>query len=235
MVGDQTHCAWELDGEAIVAVVGRHHSASALPDGLDAVPGPRLLTATRYTGSPMGPYLEVALAEPARLGRHVGWCRTMVVVDRADVQRDTRMRWGVPALLGSLIWKVDGDDRSLSWHEAGVVISGRSRGVGVPWVLPQRLLQDRGPETVVLPTRLRGLAHPGAVRVDSDDRGPDAWRSPRAEPLLAVQGSHLGAVLTGLHGRLTPARAALAPAPRRIVRLADPARRDAGDASARVG
>lgn len=189
-----------------MAVLRRRAGRPAMPDGLAPAPGPMLLTATRFSGSPHGPFLELAVAEPARLGSRFGWCRTTVVVDRPDVQRDTRVRWGYPATLGRLEWSADGDLRSLTWLDRGLRVTGSVRRPAVPWAAPQRALQQRGQENVVAHARLRGLAHPCRVQVDAI-AGSMADVDAEADPLAAMlAGRHLGAVLTGLHSRWQPAR-----------------------------
>lgn len=227
---------WWLEGESVVALVGRHGAPSALPQGLRAVPGPLLLTATRFDSSAEGPFLELALAELARCGSHVGWCRTAVVVDRPDVQRATRGGWGPLGHPGSLTWQVEGNRRTLVWGEAGMVVRGRVRRPPVPWMLPQRVLQRRGGQAVVIPTRLRGLLHPCAVTVEVDPSAPD--RSALARRLEVLEGRHLGAVVTGLRTLARPARSAQSlPAPRAVRSLgrAEPAMRERHEVGAGLG
>jgi hypothetical protein len=210
--GSEAGESWWLQGESIVALVSRRGWRWDLPDGVARAPGPLLLTATRSSGSPHGPFLELAVSEPARLGSRFGWCRTLVVVDRPDVQRESRVRWGVPATLGRLEWRADDDVRRLTWLDRDLTVRGTVRRVALPWAISQRSLQRRGGDNVVVPSRARGLAHACLVRVDrpagaahdgallDDDHGTDA--DPLAEALC---GGHLGAVLTGLHSRWRPA------------------------------
>src|SRR4051812_2677622 len=63
---------WALVGECMVAVVsgrarGHNRGRAELPLGVSRLPGPALVVAMRYTDSPVGPFLELAVAEPARL------------------------------------------------------------------------------------------------------------------------------------------------------------------------
>lgn len=227
---------WWLEGESVVALVSHHGVPGALPQGLRAVPGPMLLTATRFDSSADGPFLELALAELARCGTYIGWCRTAVVVDRPDVQRATRGGWGPLGHAGSLTWQIDGNHRTLVWVEAGVAVSGRVRRPPMPWLLPQRVLQRRGGQSVVIPTRLRGLLHAGLVTVEADSSAPD--RSPLSRRLEVLQGRHVGAVVTGLRTRARPARAAQSvpvPRPVRSPSWAEPAMRERHEVGAGLG
>jgi hypothetical protein len=197
--------AWWLEGESIVALMSRRGWHWDLPDGVARAPGPLLVSATRFSGSPHGPFLELAVAEPARLGARFGWCRTLVVVDRPDVQRELRTRWGLPAMLGRLEWSADDDIRRLSWLDRDLQVTGRVRRLALPWAISQRSLQRRGGDNVVVPSRSRGLAHTCLVRIDLVG---DVALAPPADPLAeALCGAHLGAVLTGLHRRWRPALA----------------------------
>lgn len=192
--------SWVLRGEAIVAFGARRPARPALPAGLASVPGPAMVTATRYTHSPVGPFLELAVAEPVRLGARLGWCRTLVVVDRHDVRIGDRLQWGFPAEIGLLRWFVRDGERELIWDEHDLVVRGRPHGPAMPWLSPQRTLQERNREPVVVPGHVRGLARPARVSVQTMP----------GDALAGLAGRHVGLVVSGLHrvwrDARTPAR-----------------------------
>ncbi|MGI9022528.1 MAG: hypothetical protein ACR2HV_04730, partial [Acidimicrobiales bacterium] len=70
---------WALCGECVVAAI-RPGTATVLPEGVHAVPGPRLMLAARYDQSQVGPSLALAVCEPARVGARFGLCVTTMVV-----------------------------------------------------------------------------------------------------------------------------------------------------------
>ena len=65
-----------------------------LPDGLRPIPGPCSITAARYDDSPVGPYRELAVGQPARLGARLGMCITTMAVTSVDSRLGGRMNWG---------------------------------------------------------------------------------------------------------------------------------------------
>ncbi|MDQ4098777.1 MAG: acetoacetate decarboxylase family protein, partial [Actinomycetota bacterium] len=141
------HAPWSLTGECIVAWA-RWQAGTAgagprapLPGDLQALPGPSSLTAARYETSPVGPYLELAVGEPARLGARPGVCITTMVVDSADSRIGGRLNWGFPKELGTLVWDTEGEARSLVWEERKVRMRAVPVGPSVPVVLPMRALQ----------------------------------------------------------------------------------------------
>ncbi|MEJ7585844.1 MAG: hypothetical protein WKF43_17570, partial [Acidimicrobiales bacterium] len=71
----------------------------------------------------MGPYLRLAVAEPARLGMRPGWTLTTVVVDSPDARVGERLNWGIPAELGTLSWFQRDEERRLSWEGRDVSVS----------------------------------------------------------------------------------------------------------------
>ena len=205
--GPEADEAWWLEGESIVALMSRRGWRWDLPDGVARAPGPLLVSATRFSGSPHGPFLELAVAEPARLGARFGWCRTLVVVDRPDVQREST-RWGLPAMLGRLEWSADDEIRKLSWLDRDLQVTGRVRRLALPWAISQRSLQRRGGDNVVVPSRSRGLAHTCLVRIDvvGDDAAAPPRRSARRS---AGRGAVRRAPRRGAH-RAAPTLAARA-------------------------
>lgn len=188
---------WTLAGESIVCLA-RGADAVALPPGLRRVPGPTLLAAVRYTGSPVGPYLELAVGRPARLGSRVGWCITTMVVDSPASRIGGRASWGFPKELGTLSWMrvAAGEERVLRWDEREVEVRGVPTRFRIPALVPLRALQRRTDGPVVVPGRLRGLARLAKVTVSV----------PPDDPLGALGGDHLGVVVDSLRFVVKPAR-----------------------------
>jgi hypothetical protein len=152
--------------------------------------------AARYQESPVGPYSEMLVAEPARLGLRPGLCVTTIVVDSPAARVGGRLNWGFPKELGSLVWERDGEERGLRWVERGMVVRGRPSGPVVPVFIPIRNLQRRGDGPVVVPARVRGRGHVARVHVELGDNDPLVW----------LAGQHRGLVVDGLHFTLDPAR-----------------------------
>ena len=191
-----TYAPWSLSGESLACLVRTAPRRSPLPDGLQRLPGPSLVVAVCYTGSPVGPYLELAVGEPARLGARPGWCITTMVVDSQESRMDGRLNWGYPKELGSLTWRADGDERSLHWTEGDVTVSGRATGARLPFLVPVRSLQRRADGPVVVPGRLRGRASLTGVTI-----------SVGARPALdALGGTHPGLHVAGMRFLVRPAR-----------------------------
>lgn len=191
----------------------RRRPRVALPDGITPAPGPAMITASRFTSSPVGPYLQLAVAVPARLGPRLGWCVTTLVVDRQDARTGARLNWGFPAELAVLRWR-DDDGRALEFEDRGIVFRARGSGPKVPLAVPHRALQHRGDGPVVVPDRLLGLFRVAAVRV----------AVPAEDELATLAGRHAGAVVDGANQRLREARTPvglIAPL-RAPVRVAEP-------------
>jgi hypothetical protein len=167
-----------------------------LPDGLHPLVGPAVVVAARYQESPVGPYSEMVVAEPARLGLRPGLCATTVVVDSSEARVGGRLNWGLPKELGTLVWERDGEQRQLKWVERGMVVRGRQSGPVLPLLIPFRNLQRRGDGPVVIPAIVRGRGHMARVEVELGDNDPLVW----------LAGSHRGLVVDGLHFTLDPAR-----------------------------
>jgi hypothetical protein len=187
---------WSLAGETLAGLARCPERLGPVPWGLAAVPGPKLVVATCYSESPVGPYLELAVAEPARLGARLGWCITTMVVDSAGSRRGGRLNWGFPKELGTLTWHRDGSRRELRWAERDVVIEGRPKGPPLPGLAPVRMLQHRSDGPVVVPGWLRGRVRLAALEV----------HAPEADPLAALAGRHPGVHVAGMHLRVRPAR-----------------------------
>jgi hypothetical protein len=188
---------WALEGEAMVALVRAKPATGALPAGLRPVPGPTLVVAARYDVSPVGPYVELAVGEPARLGPRVGWCYTTIAVDAPGSRTGGRLNWGFPKELASLEWSVSGDERRLRWSEREVVVRGTPARFVLPMLVPLRALQRRNDGPVVVPGGMRGLGRRATVTVEA----------PPGDPLAPLAGAHpLGLHVAGLRLSVRPAR-----------------------------
>lgn len=187
---------WTLTGESLVGLVRVDAPLSNLPHGLGRVPGPVLVAAVCYTGSPVGPYLELAIGEPARLGARIGWCITTMVVDSPESRLGGRLNWGYPKQLGTLVWERDGAYRELRWPERGIVVRGWGRGPALPGLVPIRTLQRRGDGPVVVPGRLRGRARPARIEFEAPD----------GDELASLVGNRLGLHVASMQFRMRPAR-----------------------------
>jgi hypothetical protein len=180
----------------MACLVGGRASTASLPDGLERLPGPTLVVAVSYTGSPVGPYLELAVGEPARLGLRPGWCITTMVVDSPESRYGGRLNWGYPKELGSLTWHVDGDQRELRWAERDLTVRGTCTRVRMPFLAPVQSLQRRADGPVLVPGRLRGRACLTSVEVEV----------PPGDDLAALAGRHPGVHVAGMRFRVRPAR-----------------------------
>src|SRR5439155_1679442 len=163
------HAPWALVGECVVGVVRRRKLASTLPAGIHRLPGPCVVTAVRYSDSPVGPYLELAVGEPARLGARPGLCVTTMVVTTAEARVGGRLNWGFPKEVGALRWRSHGDEREVVWEDRDIVVRGRPWGPAPPLLVPMRALQRRGDGPVVVPGRLRGRAQLARVELEVPD------------------------------------------------------------------
>jgi len=171
-------------------------SLGSLPVGLHRIPGPLLVAAARYTNTPVGAYMELAVGEPARLGMRPGWCITTMVVDSSDARVGGQLNWGFPKEVGSLVWEADGRDCLLRWVERGITVHGRVRSFAFPALIPTRNLQRRGDGPVVVPGRLRGLARLAKVTIEA----------PSGDPLAPIAGPHRGVHVGSMRFLVRPAR-----------------------------
>jgi len=187
---------WALVGEVIVAAVGRRGRRIGPPaSGLEPIPGPALLIAARYQASPVGPFLEVSLLEPARLGPRPSWSVTRSVVDQTRALADARRSWGVPREVGSLRWEGDGRRVRVASVEQGLVLTAAWHPVALPIAVPVRALQRGLDGPVSLRLRLRGLGYPARVDV-----------SVAAGPLEVLRGRHRGLFVASPRVWIGPAR-----------------------------
>ncbi|MGH9278016.1 MAG: acetoacetate decarboxylase family protein [Acidimicrobiales bacterium] len=186
-----------------------------MPPDLHPLPGPCMVSASRFEESPVGPYLELAVGEPARLGARPGLCITTMVVDAHDSLIGGRLNWGFPKELGTLHWESEGEARTLAWEEGKVRIRAEPSGPALPVVVPMRALQRRADGMVVVPARLRGRARVSRVEVDVVE----------GDALAGLAGHHRGLLVSGLHLVVDPARrpAGLHATLRAPLRAAEPA------------
>jgi hypothetical protein len=179
-----------------MTLVSARRPVGDLPAGLRRLPGPCSLSGTRFDDSPVGPYRELAVGQPARLGARPGMCMTTMVVTSADSRLGGRVNWGFPKELGTLVWLDDGDDRVLRWEEREIVLRASPVGPPLPVLLPLRALQRRadGPVSVWGHARGRGRV----ARIDVDIAADD--------PLAALAGRHRGLMVSGMRLVMSPAR-----------------------------
>ncbi len=189
---------WSLSGEVVVAFVRRPAGgdAAALPPGLLPLPGPAVLWAGHWAQTPVGPFTELAVAVPARLGLRPGLCITMSVVNNADARLAGRVGWGMPRQLGSLRWLALGPQRTLAWSERNLEVRAGVRPGAGPFTKALRGLQWRGDGPVVVPARLSGWIRRAHLEIEV---GPD-------DDLAALTGPRRGWVISGRSLVLEPSR-----------------------------
>ena len=191
---------WTLRGECVVALFARHRPPD-LPVGIERLPGPSLLVAARYTDSPVGPYLELAVASPARLGPRPGVCVTTMVVNSSDSQAGGRRNWGFPKEVSTLQWATDGGMSTLR-SEEGLHVRARPHGPALPFALPVCCLQRRGDGPVVVLGWMRGRFRAATVDVDV----------PAGHDLDTLAGRHRAVMVRNMHLVIGSARRAVASA-----------------------
>jgi len=160
------------------------------------VPGPCTIIAARYDDSPVGPYRELAVGEPARLAARLGLCITTMAVTSVDSRLGGRVNWGFPKELGTLVWLDEGDSRVLRWEERNIVVRATPVGPPLPVLLPLRALQRRADGLVSVRGHAKG--HGRAARVEIE--------VPDDDPLAGLAGHHRGLVIAGLRLVMSPAR-----------------------------
>lgn len=215
-MGNTTPAApWELAGECIVAFVRPRNGHPARPPGVAPLPGPLVVSAARFTESPVGPYLELAVGAPSRVGVRVGLCATLMVVDSVESRLGGRVNWGLPKELGTLRWLADSDRRELAWEERDVLVGGLATGPSLPMMAPVRSVQRRSDGLVVFGGHLRGQARRARVEIIA----------PGGDGLAGLAGTHLGMVVSGVRLVVNPARrpAGLAATLRAPLRAPEPA------------
>lgn len=196
---------WTLSGECLIGVL-RPGLAAVLAEGLHALPGPRLVIGARYDQSPVGPYLELAVCEPARAGAHIGMCVTTMVVNTVEARRGGRVNWGMPKALGTLDWRSDGEARVLRWAERGVSLRATPVGPPLPALVPFRTIQMGSGGPLAATGRLRGRSRLARVEMVTDADDPLAWTA----------GGHPGAVVSSARLVMGEACPATSPLVRRV-------------------
>ncbi|MDQ4069500.1 MAG: acetoacetate decarboxylase family protein [Actinomycetota bacterium] len=196
MTSQAPHAPWVLGGECIVTVASPRPPLGELPDGLRRVPGPCQIVAARYDDSPVGPYRELVVGEPARLGARLGVCITTMAVTSVDSRLGGRVNWGFPKELGTLVWLDEDDDRVLRWEERHIVVRASPVGPPLPVLLPLRALQRRADGLVSVRGYAKGRGRIARVEVTApDDDG-----------LSALVGPHRGLLVSGMRLVVNPAR-----------------------------
>ncbi|MGI8794170.1 MAG: acetoacetate decarboxylase family protein [Acidimicrobiales bacterium] len=193
------HAPWRLAGEAVVGWVrasGRPRRSPGLPAELQPSIGRAMVIAVRYVDSPVGPYDELTVAVPARVGLRPGLASIISVVSQPMARRGGQRNWGFPAELGTLRWSADGPARSMHWEERGVEVVGVPFGPTLPFLVPMRSVQLRSDGPVVVPRRLWGLLRLSRVAVSV----------PEGDPLTWAAGCHIGAHLANMRMLVHPAR-----------------------------
>ena len=150
----------------------------------------------RYTDSPVGPYLELSLAEPALLGLKPGFCIRTLAVTAAAVIASYEADWGPPPQIARLRWLADDAEREMAWEGREIVVHGRPRRGFFPAPVPLRALQRRADGPVLVPRLLFAANHPAHVEITVPDDDELAW----------LAGGHKGALMAGMHVVTRPAR-----------------------------
>ena len=183
----------------MLAWVARPTVAPAgLPPGLSLLHGPAAVVAMRYDESPVGPYTELSVLVPARLGLRPGLCTVAMAVTSAEALAECRRNWGLPAELGDLRWSAAaGAERTLTWEARDLSLTGRAFGPSVfaPMV-PVRSVAWRPSGSVVLARRLRAHVRAAHCEVQVDAGTDLGW----------LAGRHPGLTLSGARIVAQPAR-----------------------------
>ena len=185
-----------LGGESVLALASPSSPVGDLPDGLGRLPGPCSITAARYDDSPVGPYRELAVGQPAHLGARPGICITTMAVTSVDSRLGGRVNWGFPKELGTLVWLDEGDDRVLRWEERDIVVRASPIGPPLPVLVPLRALQRRADGLVSIRGHARGRGRVANVDVEV----------PADDQLAGLAGRHKGLMVAGLRLVVSPAR-----------------------------
>ncbi|HVF33102.1 MAG TPA: acetoacetate decarboxylase family protein [Acidimicrobiales bacterium] len=203
---------WRAAAEVLVAwVPAPHELRTLLPAGvsplrLPGVAGRAALAGVRYPSSPVGPYLELSLLVPARLGLRPGSCVVWQVVSSPAARRAYRTNWGLPTTLADLTWVADqdgGPGRELRCESPSLVLRGVPRGPALPAYVPVRSVQRRTDGPVVVPRRFLALVRLAGMTVTVGDAA-DAQHGFAGFDRLA--GVHPGLVLAGARMLARPAR-----------------------------
>lgn len=179
-----------------MAAVTRAAPPDPLPAGLARLPGPTLLVAARYEKSPVGPYVELAVGVPARLGSWPGFCITTMAVDSDESVMAGQSNWGFPKQLWPLRWTREPGCSWLRADDDGVQVGARQRGPSLPIVAPLCCVQRRADGPVLVLGWLRGRLRSAEVDVEVSS----------GHPLQALAGRHRGVVVDSLRLVVAPAR-----------------------------
>jgi hypothetical protein len=179
-----------------MALASARPSVGDLPEDLGRLPGPCTVTAARYDDSPVGPYRELAVGQPAHLGARPGMCITTMAVTSVDSRLGGRVNWGFPKELGTLVWLDEGDARVLRWEERDIVVRATPVGPPLPVLIPLRALQRRADGPVSILGHARGRGRMARVEIDV----------PEDDPLVGLAGRHRGLVVAGMRLVVCPAR-----------------------------
>jgi len=190
------HAPWLLGGESLLALASVKEPLGDVPEDLRRVPGPCSITAARYDESPVGPYRELAVGQPAHLGARLGLCITTMVVTSVDARLGGRVNWGFPKEMGTLVWLDEGEDRVLRWEERDIVVRASPVGPPLPVLLPLRALQRRADGLVSVRGHARGRGRVARVDVEV----------PADDPLAGLAGRHRGLMIAGMRLLMNPAR-----------------------------
>lgn len=198
---------WRMVGECVLGWVGGVPKGLRvlLPEGVRALAGPAAVVGVAYSSSPVGPYLELSVGLPARLGLRPGLCVVFQLVSIPDARLAYRANWGLPASVGSMVWSSDGAARELRCTELGLSLRGIPMGPSIPAVVPVRSIQRRADGPVVLPRRMLARVRLARTEITWTDEG--AGRGDDVDELLgSLAGSHPGAVMSGVRILARPAR-----------------------------
>lgn len=194
---------WRSVGECILGwVPAPRELRSLLPSGVAPLPGRAALVAVAYSDAPVGPYLELSLALPARIGLRPGLCVVFQVVSVPAARLGYRTNWGLPATVGELTWSSEGNERILRCAEPGIEVRGRPVGPAFPALVPVRSVQRRSDGPVVLPRRFLALVRLSRTTVTVADSADGHV----AAGLHGLAGAHPGAVMAGARILARPAR-----------------------------
>lgn len=196
MSSELPHAPWLLGGESLLALASLKEPLGDIPEGLRRVPGPCSITGARYDESPVGPYRELAIGQPAHLGARLGLCITTMVVTSVDSRLGGRVNWGFPKEMGTLVWLDEGEDRVLRWEEREIVVRASPVGPPLPVLLPLRALQRRADGLVSVRGHARGRGRVARVDVEV----------PADDPLAGLAGRHRGLMIAGMRLVMNPAR-----------------------------
>ena len=160
------------------------------------MPGPVLVAGALYDDSPVGPFVELAVAVPARVGLRPGYAVVAAAVNVPSARLGYRVNWGLPAELGTLQWEAEADTRRVTWEERGLSVSLECKRVSFPALVPVRAVQRRADGPVVIPRRVRARGRFGRTVVDL----------PPEDRLADLAGPHPGVLLSGARFVVRPAR-----------------------------